>query len=230
MAVDNIARGMAASALKNQGGGGSSLPIVNPATVGQTIKVAAVDGDGKPTEWEAGNVSWNDLEDKPFGEIEGLVEILPQEVVAISGETSDTNPTVLYLGILSKNLADWIAIGEEFVVTIDDVTYDVGVEKVAVNSNLAIGNANLLSDGGEPPFSIIADRLLFESEPGKTSVTISVSKKEQITKTIDPKYLPAETGESSLPNVTTADNGKFLRVVNGAWAASTVPNAEEASF
>ena len=53
MAVDNIARGMAASALKNQGGGGSSLPIVNTATVGQTIKVAAVDGNGKPTEWEA---------------------------------------------------------------------------------------------------------------------------------------------------------------------------------
>lgn len=66
MAVDNIARGMAAKALENQGGGGSSLPIANTATVGQTIKVAAVDGDGKPTEWEAGNVSWNDLEDKPF--------------------------------------------------------------------------------------------------------------------------------------------------------------------
>ena len=53
MAVDNIARGMAASALKNQGGGGSSLPIVNTATVGQTIKVSAVDDAGKPTEWEA---------------------------------------------------------------------------------------------------------------------------------------------------------------------------------
>ena len=38
------------------------------------------------------------------------------------------------------------------------------------------------------------------------------------------------TGESSLPDVTTADNGKFLRVVEGQWAASTVPNAEEASF
>lgn len=52
MAVDNIARGMAASALKNQGGG-SSLPIVNTATVGQTIRVASVDDAGKPTEWEA---------------------------------------------------------------------------------------------------------------------------------------------------------------------------------
>lgn len=32
------------------------------------------------------------------------------------------------------------------------------------------------------------------------------------------------------PSVTTSDNGKFLRVVDGAWVASTVPNAEEASF
>ena len=33
-----------------------------------------------------------------------------------------------------------------------------------------------------------------------------------------------------VPTVTTANNGQFLRVVNGAWATSTVPNAEEASF
>ena len=37
-------------------------------------------------------------------------------------------------------------------------------------------------------------------------------------------------GGTGLPTVTTANNGQFLRVVNGAWAASTVPNAEEASF
>ena len=30
---------------------------------------------------------------------------------------------------------------------------------------------------------------------------------------------------SSLPTVTTADNGKFLRVVNGVWVADTVPSA-----
>ena len=53
MAVDNIARGMAAKALENQSGGGSSLPIVNTAAVGQTIRVSAVDENGQPTEWEA---------------------------------------------------------------------------------------------------------------------------------------------------------------------------------
>lgn len=36
--------------------------------------------------------------------------------------------------------------------------------------------------------------------------------------------------ENGLPEVSTQDNGKFLKVVNGAWAAVSVPNAEEASF
>lgn len=36
-------------------------------------------------------------------------------------------------------------------------------------------------------------------------------------------YMPAVA-------VTTADNGKFLRVVNGAWAAATVENANGVSF
>jgi hypothetical protein len=33
-----------------------------------------------------------------------------------------------------------------------------------------------------------------------------------------------------IPTVTTSDNGKFLRVVNGVWAATTVPNAEGVKF
>lgn len=33
-----------------------------------------------------------------------------------------------------------------------------------------------------------------------------------------------------LPNITTADNGKFLRVVSGAWAAVSIANANGGSF
>ena len=33
-----------------------------------------------------------------------------------------------------------------------------------------------------------------------------------------------------VPAVTTTDNGKFMRVVNGAWAAATVNNANGVSF
>lgn len=32
------------------------------------------------------------------------------------------------------------------------------------------------------------------------------------------------------PTISAADNGKFLRVVNGAWAAATVENANGVSF
>ena len=35
---------------------------------------------------------------------------------------------------------------------------------------------------------------------------------------------------NGIPSVSTSDNGKFLRVVNGAWAAVTVSNAEEVRF
>lgn len=36
--------------------------------------------------------------------------------------------------------------------------------------------------------------------------------------------------DGGLPSVSASDNGKFLRVVNGAWAAATVPSAESNSF
>lgn len=40
----------------------------------------------------------------------------------------------------------------------------------------------------------------------------------------------SEGSDCNLPSSTTADNGKFLRVVDGVAAWSTVPNAEEATF
>jgi len=36
--------------------------------------------------------------------------------------------------------------------------------------------------------------------------------------------------KKELPAVTASDNGKFLRVVNGAWAAEAVSDAEGVSF
>ena len=36
--------------------------------------------------------------------------------------------------------------------------------------------------------------------------------------------------DTKLPIVSTSDNGKFMRVVNGEWAVSSIPNAEEGSF
>ena len=43
------------------------------------------------------------------------------------------------------------------------------------------------------------------------------------------KYVDDKTGVL-LPTVSSSDNGKFLRVVDGTWSASPISNAEEASF
>ena len=39
-----------------------------------------------------------------------------------------------------------------------------------------------------------------------------------------------EALEAVLPEVTAADNGKFLRVVEGEWVASTVASASGGSY
>ena len=44
------------------------------------------------------------------------------------------------------------------------------------------------------------------------------------------KTTGAITLKSGLPKATTADNGKFLQVVDGAWAAVTIANANGVSF
>ena len=38
------------------------------------------------------------------------------------------------------------------------------------------------------------------------------------------------SSDSGLPTVTSSDNGKFLRVVNGSWTAVAVPSAEGSNF
>lgn len=57
----------------------STVPVIQTATVGQTIAIKAVDENGKPTEWEASNLpegfsgDYNDLTNKPtIPSIEGL--------------------------------------------------------------------------------------------------------------------------------------------------------------
>ena len=44
--------------------------------------------------------------------------------------------------------------------------------------------------------------------------------------------LTGPRGDTGLgvPEVTTADNGKFARVVDGVWTAVALANAEEVSF
>lgn len=64
---------------------------------------------------------------------------------------------------------------------------------------------------------------------GLTSATIGQTIKVKAVDT-DGKPTAWEAVDDRLPNVTTNDNGKFLRVVNGAWAAAEIASAGGVSF
>lgn len=44
------------------------------------------------------------------------------------------------------------------------------------------------------------------------------------------KWNAAAEDKKELPSVSTSDNGKFLRVINGAWTAAAIDNANGGSF
>ena len=73
---------------------------------------------------------------------------------------------------------------------------------------------------------------------GKSDVGLgSVDNVKQYSASNPPPYpvtsVNGHTGDVTIgevPSVTTSDNGKFLRVVNGAWAVAEVDNASGVSF
>lgn len=110
---------------------------------------------------------------------------------------------------------------------------------------VVLGNLDLMLGTGatEEPFMIAAAPPEYAQQGmygvamsflGETEVTISLEGDVEEVHELDPKFI-ASTLTAIAQNfvqapVTSDDNGKFLRVVDGAWAAVSVPNAEEASF
>ena len=70
--------------------------------------------------------------------------------------------------------------------------------------------------------------------PGSTAFVIATGGRYMLNTAGGWKKLPADAGGSehdtlgtALPAVSAADNGKFLRVVSGAWAAQALTNVAE---
>lgn len=77
------------------------------------------------------------------------------------------------------------------------------------------------------------------SDVNLTASDVGAATPEDITNAINalPKVVTSgsyndlkDKPESELPTVTADDNGAFLRVVNGVWAVSYIPNVEEGEF
>ena len=125
--------------------------LASGASVGDLIKVKAVDASGKPTAWTAAVAGTDYLKTAP--------------VTSVNGKTGA------------------VTLGKS----------DVGLGSV--------DNVRQYSASNPPPYPVT-------SVNGHTgSITVH-----------------------EVPSVTTADNGKFLRVVNGTWAAVEIANANGGSF
>lgn len=166
----------------------SAEKVTRPATaqVGQVIAVKAVDADGKPTEWEAVDMSgggvqpdWNQndetaadfIENKPFGD--SLVEIMPE--TEVTGEPDGE----IYFATLET--AQFSGTEETLIVTFDGVAY------TCANVSGYFGNFSVVGadDTGEPflILSVEGGVYLFDGEPH----TIKIVNREA--KKIEPKYI-----------------------------------------
>ena len=95
----------------------------------------------------------------------------------------------------------------------------VNTAKTKADSAYSLANTAKTTANNALPKSggTMTGSLILKSDP--------TADKEAATK----KYVDDKTGVL-LPTVSSSDNGKFLRVVDGTWSASPISNAEEASF
>ena len=163
--------------------------------------------------------SWNDLEDKPFYEYEGRLEILPitkfEDFYLSSYEGNDViifdDPTTYDLVVGETYIVHWD--GEEYSCRAQDAS-------TALDGAIALGNTTIaeLPDSEDVPFTIGITRygttyFAIEDTEAGNDHDVGIFQDAILAHKIDRKFIP-----DVLPEVTTDDAGKILQVDdNGRW-------------
>lgn len=163
--------------------------------------------------------SWEELEDRPFG-MRDVYPIITDEVITFNNGYAT----------FGAGLGEGLSVDSTYSLTVDgDKVYSTHYGNSVITFRyLASGRHFYVG------YSETTDEYQIEcSSEEITSATISFA--EADVDTIAEEYLPDgiiyDTDTTKLlPSYTASDNGKFLRVVNGAAAWTTIPNAEEAEF
>lgn len=207
------------------GGGTNESLGISGASVGQAALVKSVDETGKPTEWEPAALAKADGSNIPSS----------ADIKAKWRSTLQTLPGIILYG---KDSDGKILVYTDAACT-QAATYLVGMDIADLKNALFVYNHNtyqcvgLQEAAGMP--GTYAIPVFARTEVLKTEVIVesivcdvlgflggSVSAPAILSKQIYTRQ--------TLPNVTTADNGKILRVVNGAWAAVEIANANGGRF
>lgn len=155
--------------------------------------------------WNETNVSSAAyIKNRPFGTIPADTVIVKETSVSCNMQDGES----VYYGIIPTV---GFILGAVYAVEIDGVcrnviTEDLGDGAIGFEVD-GVGVADNLNGSGMS--------ILISNTQGKHTYKITAA--EDIVKKIDSKYLPDDIGDSSLPKVTTEDNGKVMTVVDGVW-------------
>ena len=152
----------------------------------------------------------------------------------------EENTATLRSGDLEQ-YSDWMEIsvlpshGDTCIVTWQGEEYETVAYLEEARGRIYVGNRHFYSDAEDTgePFLFLIDAEDYEYRIYTHDELTECTYKAWVQrKAIHPKYIPDTIARKSdlanaMPSVTTADNGKFLRVVDGVWAATTVPRAED---
>lgn len=198
-----------------------------------------------------GASSWNDLTDKPFGDNEdGSIKQLDNKYLAILNKTGETDiiPAQDVAFTYVENSGYYNGSVDVPMVLTEGKTYYVEWNGKAVScvaktfdalilAGWALGNLSIFSSGEEDTgedFLVLCvfdgDNTVFCTKETDATHTVRVYQAEYKVKD---EYLPESSGGGSgtepsgsgLPAVTTADNGKILQVVNGAWQVLAIADS-----
>ena len=196
--------------------GGTDMGITG-ATVGQIAKIAAVDASGVPTAWSPA--------DMPSGGSSDFVI-----TGTVTGETLTTDKTY-------EQVQEAVQAGKRVTLKVNVYGIDFVLSQIGENSSgylfataativpgLIAQFTAAVGEAGQNLF-VNAKVVSYDSDGNLMQATMD-SDPSQPMEIATKQYVDA----SGVPSVTVADNGKFLRVVNGAWAAASLQNAEEAAF
>lgn len=162
-------------------GGSSGSGVDVTATVGQTIRVTAVDENGKPTKWEA-----IDYQPRTHWVEEGMVE------VPVKGAWAQTQEGMnAYMCTSPTALED----GKTYVVNWDGVEYTCVAYSVGEITEIHIGNTmmNNGEDNGIPFMGVYVDGIvMFFAVDFTTGHTFTIYEAGEVVHKLDNKFIDAE--------------------------------------
>lgn len=190
---------------------------VTGATVGQIAKIAAVDASGVPTAWSPA--------DMPSG---GSSDFVINGTV--TGETLTTDKTY-------EQVQEAVQAGKRVTLKVKVYGIDFVLSRIGESSiGYLFATAATIVPGLIAQFTAAVGQagqnlfvkenvVSYDSDGNLMQVTMD-SDPSQPMEIATKQYVDA----SGVPSVTDDDNGKFLRVVSGAWAAATINDANGVSF